>query len=813
MRFPLTRDGYLTKFLIAGRVDSELRDDSRDNNQLRYERHLRGVAALHAPLDASSPVRLGGASQLGAPWRYYYSYGNLFVDCSDFYLNPVRVELLAATRLEAARDLQVRARVWSCDALDVWVNGAPAAAIEKPVYKPIRSVDAILSLREGLNDLLIRLETLGVRDTSVAFALQLLDHRGEVSVVLPDEEGVRPCVEADRLLGTACLSGSLLTFAAPLPQGSRIRYDTENPDFRRRDESVVEEDVSGLATISLRDFAAFSVAVPAGDTVLVREFERIGLRAPVFLHAAPEKNREEVLRRLGAVASLTRGENDGFALYPMLARYALGQRLESDLEEIRVTLRQIDRRMDCADFMTCGLLRLMKTYDLGAELLAAIRETMLGFRFWMNEEGFDGMCFWSENHSLMFFETAYFFGREYPDDVFVRSGKTGRELAAHARQNIGEWLDDVLGTGFDEFNSGTYGAITLAAMLNLVDFAEEELGEKARKACDKLLRMVAVHCFRDVVVSPQGRIYRDVLYPQRQSLQGLVQFLVPRAPYVFNEWIAALAKTRYTPPADFEELMGRTGWQSYATSNARVDLYKTADYMLTSVQSPRRDGVTRAWEHRMQPGEEDTFRYTKSLNECFHGTMQFEPGVRGYQQNLWYASLDQDLTVFSNHPGQSCEAKSEVRPGYWYGNGVMPAMCQEKNVLALLYRLPKEHPIRFIHLFWNEAGFDETARGGGWVFGRRGNGYLGVWCSEPLVPHDDNLFGCELRAYGAGAEDGDAIGLVCVCGSQAEDGGFAAFRSRCLGAAPALNGPQDELSCAGFTLRYEARENDTQWVD
>ena len=42
---------------------------------------------------------------------------------------------------------------------------------------------------------------------------------------------------------------------------------------------------------------------------------------------------------------------------------------------------------------------------------------------------------------------------------------------------------------------------------------------------------------------------------------------------------------------------------------------------------------------------------------------------------------------------------------------------------------------------WNEAGFDETARGGGWVFGRRGNGYLGVWCSEPLVPHDDNLFG------------------------------------------------------------------------
>ncbi len=805
MKYPLDRNGYITKYLVAGRVDGEVHDSTRDSNQLRYEKHLRGVVAQHGPIDAARPVKIGGESPIGAPWRYYYSYGNIFVDDSDFYLNPKSVQLLGAARLEAPRDMEVPVCVWSYDAVDVWVNGEKAAVIEKPQYKPINYTRAVFRLRKGCNDVLVRLETLGVRDTSIAFAIQLLGGRDEIAVVLPDEEGAAPYEAAERLLGTACLSGGCLSFAAPLPQGSAIRYFTGNIDFRKKDANVVQEDVSGRQQIALRPYASFAVTVPAGDGALTREFERIELRKPVFLNVPPEKSREEVLRRLGAVASITRGENDGFALCPMLARYALGERSEADLEELRVTLRQIDRRMDCADFMTCTLVRMMKSYDLGEELLAEIKRTMLGFRFWMNEEGFDGMCFWSENHSLMFFETAYFFGLEYPDDVFVRSGKTGRALAAAARANITEWLDDVLGTGFDEFNSGTYCAITFAAMLLLVDFAEEELSEKARRACDKLLRMVAVHCFKDIVVSPQGRIYRDVLYPQRQSLQGLVQYFVPRAPYVFNEWVAALATSKYAPPADFEALMQTQGWQSYTTSNAKVDLYKTSDYILTSVESPRRDGVVRAWENEMRDGEEGTFHYTKSLNECFHGTMQFEPGVRGYQQNLWYAALSQELAVFSNHPGQSCEAKSEVRPGYWYGNGVMPAMRQEKNVLGLIYRIPDSHPIRFVHLFWNERGFDETARDGGWVFGRKGDGFAAVWCSEPLVPHNDNLYDCELRAYG------DTIGMACVCGSLSEDGSFAAFCSRCLSLAPSLSG--DRLLCGALELTFEAHENNTQIVE
>lgn len=79
----------------------------------------------------------------------------------------------------------------------------------------------------------------------------------------------------------------------------------------------------------------------------------------------------------------------------------------------------------------------------------------------------------------------------------------------------------------------------------------------------------------------------------------------------------------------------------YGESNAQICIEKNEDYMLTSVQSPR-NGEPRVWENIY--GREDAlkgcFSYVKSLNECFHGTTQFQPGVFGYQQHMWYATID-----------------------------------------------------------------------------------------------------------------------------------------------------------------------------
>ena len=84
------------------------------------------------------------------------------------------------------------------------------------------------------------------------------------------------------------------------------------------------------------------------------------------------------------------------------------------------------------------------------------------------------------------------------------------------------------------------------------------------------MRNIARHTFKNIIISPQGRIYRDVLYPQRQHLQALLQYVDPKAPYVYNEWLSVLAETRYRMPEDLKEIMEREGWQSYRSSNAEI---------------------------------------------------------------------------------------------------------------------------------------------------------------------------------------------------------------------------------------------------
>lgn len=807
MSYSVLSDGFIRHYLYTGRKESEFSCDVQETNQLRSEKKMRELAARHDPLTPPADLRLGGESPLGLPWKYYYSHGNIFLDDPAFYEELCRVELHAATGLELAAPARISLRLWSYAAVDLWVDGAPACTLEHPVYKPIQYRDFTLDLSAGQHLLYLRLENLGVRDTRIAFAVQITQGADLVRVTLPDADHCAPYEAAAALLDSARVQGGRLTLRAPLPAGSRLRYDRGIGDFRRQKERFLLRDAAGCTELPLEDYVAFTLEIPVGDTMLRRPLERAELRRPVYLAPDVTDHRRYQLEQIAAIASETRSATDGFALFPMLARKYLGMNPDSDHEELRTTLRQIERRMDCADFMTTALIRLQREYGIPADLEEEMKRVLLNFRYWMDEPGQDGMCFWSENHTLMFFESAYFFGGLYPDEVFVRSGRTGRQLRDTARMRIREWLTDVYETGFDEFNSSVYSPLTLAALLNIVDYAEPDLAAMARTACDEMLRTAARHCFRGILAAPMGRVYRGIIAPWEESMQAMLNWLFPAAPYATCPSLSFWATTRYTPPADLEEIAAGTGAFHYTTSNARIDGYKTGDYLLTSVQSPRRDGVQRVWQPEEREEMRDHFIYVKSLNEHFHGTTQFQPGEYGYQQHMWYAALSDDLVVFANHPGHTCEDMSEVRPGYWYGNGAMPALRQQDNVLGAVYVIPQSNPIAFTHLFWQQDRFDETAARGGWIFGRRGNSCIGVWCSVPLVDHDETMFGCEKRAMGP------ASAYLVVCGSTAESGSFDAFCQSCLDRPVAFDTHTATLHCAEFDLPFTAGSNGTQILD
>ncbi len=809
MALSVNEYGFITDFLVTECLEQDFTSEFHDKNQLNYEKMLRSVIAEHDRTMPEGEILLGGKNRLGLTWRYYYSYGNWFVDQSKFYPLMKKVEYHSATVLCAPEAMDVPVWLWSYGAVDLWVNGIYAGGIETPVYKPINRAVLKLPLKKGENLIYIRLQNLGVRDTRNLFGIQIPDGSGkDLEVSLPDMEHVKPFVDAGAWLNGIRLRGGSLQFPGEVPAGSRIVYDAKPVDFTKFPERFTEEAVQQADSARLSDATPyFTVKVPVGETCLSRSFERQELHKPIFTGISDRKeNEQRVYERIASVGQIPRGDKESFSMYPILARYYTGNVLAEDEKEIYKSLKQIESRRDCSDFLTCAMVRFMKLYPMDEALSARCKEVMLNYRYWMDEDGSDGMCFWSENHSLMFFVSAYLAGDTYPEEIFRRSGKTGRQMKAQARERIHQWLTDVSEHGFDEFHSGGYTPITFAAILNVIDFCEEELAALGWKTADRLLRELAVQTFHGVSVAPMGRVYREVLCPLEQDIQSLVNLIDPSAPDRFSEWIIFLATSRYRIPEDLVSYGRECRSVCYEESNGLICVEKQADYMLTSVQSPRLGGPARVWENIAgQKGDMGTFHYVKSLNECFHGTTQFEPGVFGYQQHMWYAALDMDTVFFVNHPGGSCESCS-VRPGYWYGNGIMPALMQKKNSLYAIYQIPETHPIPFTHLYWPKNRFDEEIREGHWIAGRKKDGMAAIWCSEAWTPYDDVLADCELRVYGRNTA------YYVVCAGRSEYGSLGDFLKACQAKSPAYDKAEGRLEVGQDVLLYERHENPTQYI-
>ena len=187
--------------------------------------------------------------------------------------------------------------------------------------------------------------------------------------------------------------------------------------------------------------------------------------------------------------------------------------------------------------------------------------------------------------------------------------------------------------------------------------------------------------------------------------------------------------------------------QNYGAGDGKA-LKKTVamSYVLTAVLSPRTDEGFVRWRNTLHDEDLDAEdnSFVKSLNECFHGTSCFQPGVYGYQQHMWSAALSGEAVVFANHPGTTCE-EAELRPGYWNGNGIMPAVSVQKGMIGAVYSVPDDHPIAFTHLYIPFDRFARSVVDGHWIFLAEGKGQLGIWTSCRGEPYEDEMASSELR--------------------------------------------------------------------
>jgi len=793
---------FITQFLISGPIESEWinQENQKEMDQLSYESYLRSKISIQEEKKPWEEIRIDNISPIGKPWKYYYSHGNWFVDESRFYPTLMEVEMLAVTGLWSDYPCKMDIILWSYAAVGVWCNEKYVGGIKNPVYKPITKKKITLDLKEGYNEINLVVRTLGVRDTSTVFGIELMENEKAVEVKLAKEYGdIELFQEVVKWLDQLEVYENMLRSAYEAPKGAKLYYEgPENPDFNACNTKKIYKNISGIAAMTL-DVKREKILIEYthGCSTLSRTFECMEWLNPVYMEKEKGKYKE-VLKKIAAVGSLNRDGAFGFPIPNILARKALGQKDSKEISELLETLRLIEERVDCADFLVSGLIRYIKNYEVDPVVSEKMKTVLTGFRYWMDQDGSDAMCFWSENHALMFYSSAMFCGELYPEEYFERASMYGWELRQFGRERVIEWIEDVEIWGFEEFHSSIYVTITFIALLNLIDFGDEEISQRTTQITNRLIILLAKHTFEGVVIAPMGRVYREVLYPFRQGAQGILNLIKPDLPYTYSEgWLSYYATSMYKFPKKLSGYMNENISMTYLSGNACIHLYKRAHYIMTSVEIPREDTKFKRWENISGEGKAflAVHEYTKSLNESFHGTTDFRAGGYGYQQHLWYAALDKTTPVFVNHPGETADTGSR-RPGYWFGNGVFPALYQKDNVIGCIYRIPQTYPIHFTHVYWPSQRFDRIQQSKHWIFGKKGKSYIGLWCSGKLEWYNDKLAYCELRVY----ESESAY--LCICSDSESFADFDGFVQHCMAKSPEYDFNQHTLTASEFALSY-----------
>lgn len=769
----IDQNGYLLKYAATPLAYKEPKTTSTNPDQILREKEMRYSVKKLYP-DELSPDAFQNINLCAV-----YSYSSIFLDRSEFCSLPKEISFDAVTAIVSRDKRVVTLRLWTYMAVAVYVNGKLSLVNDVPCYKPIKSIDAEINLNEGINQIVIRCSNLGIRDTYDLFALQVTSPLEGLECILPSKELQERYDSSIDFLDNIKLEKNTVIFPSVADNDTYIVFPKEGDEWLP-DYECEKISLNGLTSYKIDKKKYFAIQ----KNELSRDFQVLENFTPIIQTITDDKERYlEVLKRIAAIKTLDRGDH-GFSIFNILARKALNISNKEDENLILLDMGHVERRVDCSDFIIAGLLRYKLVYGFTKEAEENFKRIMLSFRYWMNMKGQDGMCFWSENHSLMFYFSAYLIGRIYPNDYFEKAEKTGLEMSKDAEIRLDEWLDDVINEGFEEFQSAIYMCVTFVALINVFDFAEAKYSKKAEIILNKLLKNLSLSVFDNSVISPMGRVYRDCIQPYVAGTNSVLSLFSPNLTYDYSEgWMAFYATSKFKPDFDVRALIKLNHNTSYTTGNAKIKVKKTENYLLTSLEIPRLDNFTR-WENLMLSGKADInhHSYTKSMNERFHGTSCFLPGARGYQQHTFYAALSKEALIFINHPGSTSEHTGH-RPGYWYGNALFPMLEQDDDTLMGIFSLDDSVPVKFVHAFIPFDKFDEVKTKDNWIFLRKNDGYIAYWTSKKGYPHNDMLSNAELRY------DGNNLGFVIKMGDKEQYSSFDNFINEISKNNPTFNFP------------------------
>jgi hypothetical protein len=430
--------------------------------------------------------------------------------------------------------------------------------------------------------------------------------------------------------------------------------------------------------------------------------------------------------------------------------------------------------------------------SLPEEVRQEVKEAVLNFKYWIDEPGVDSMCYWSENHQILYHSCEYLAGALFPDDVFTNTGMRGREHMDKGRRLLERWLSWRERFGFSEWLSNVYYDEDLYPLLNLNDFApDKKIRVRAAMAIDQLALNIALNSFKGQFRCTHGRTYQDdVLTSSGDDVRQVIYLLwgvrdfTPDMAMVSKSGVALATSTYRLPQAiqcigrdepdeiknfqahgisieaapgmglrhdDFEAGMFFWGMGMYShhdvvALSARMwkewNLYDNAFFMglpRIAVWLSER-GKLASWVDKLYIASEGAFledarTYTyRTPDYMLSSVLDHRPGEIGAQNLAWAATLGPDAFVFTTYPGMVIIGGS---PGKWTGNGSNPRVAQYKNVLVSIYNAPWKISLgevkryRYSHAWFPRQAFDEVVQRGGWTFGRKDKGYVALYSHSP----------------------------------------------------------------------------------
>ncbi len=409
----------------------------------------------------------------------------------------------------------------------------------------------------------------------------------------------------------------------------------------------------------------------------------------------------------------------------------------------------MNNRFDCADFRAQMLFKIYKDCTLSERCKILIKDAFLNFKYFIDEPGDDSMCYWSENHQILFAVSEYLAGQEWPDEVFTNNGISGKEHMEKAKNRIDAWMHQRFDYGFSEYLSNNYLAEDIAPMANFIAYAKDNKRvEQMKIIMDILWLDVALNNVNNRFVAVSSRMYGNNKAANciGNSIQCAMNVLwgkvtenkkpnyivlcftdaVEKCLYILPEAIKDIALSDETfiskmscglSPDDMvnENLIGQsdacimaqTGAETF--TNHQV-ICNTLEYLkknkiyknkflayfrflnLTVLKCV--DWQKFARNHDIMPhgialGRGNVYTFRNAYYSMSTDICK-DVGACGAQDHVWTVNISEDLTLFTTHPAGNGNGKYGASPGYWVGNGRRPMSVQHENVNVTVYKIPEK---------------------------------------------------------------------------------------------------------------------------